>query len=247
MDMTHFLQRVPALLEEYGRLLEGKTVVACLGNAKWVGALICIPPVTPHLVGACTTEEEGYQYVLQYRPDYLLVSENLHEGTGVSLVRRAERLCPDIRTILVTHRDSTAVIDEALAAGCDAICFETEEFMPMFRIVAGGGIYYPKEAAEVLIQQTRRREAPVPMDALSERELEVLTGVMLGLTNRQIGERLYLSAETVKSHVANVISKLQARDRTHAAVRGLALGMISLEAALPSGPATDFWEEALRA
>lgn len=246
MDMTHYLRDVPALLEEYGRLLDGKTIVACLGNTKWLGAFICITPITQHVVGACTTEEEGYQYVLQHRPDYLIVSENLHEGTGVTLVRRAEQLRPDIRTILVTNRDSTEVIGEALAAGCDAICFETEEFTPVFRIVAGGGVYYPKEAAEVLKQQTCHAKDPPQTESLTEREAEVLTGVMLGLTNRQIGERLYLSAETVKSHVANVISKLQARDRTHAAVRGVALGMISLEAALLDGPTPTLWEEALR-
>ena len=246
MDMTHHLRNVPALLEEYGRLLDGKTIVACLGNTKWLGAFICITPITQHVVGACTTEEEGYQYLLQHRPDYLIVSEKLHDGAGVSLVRRAEQLRPDIRTVLVTNRDSTAVIDEALAAGCDAICFETEEFTPVFRIVAGGGVYYPKEAAEVLQEQTRRTKDQPQSEALTEREAEVLTGVMLGLTNRQIGERLYLSAETVKTHVAHVIGKLQARDRTHAAVRGVALGIISLDAALPDGPAPTLWEEALR-
>ncbi|WP_094556711.1 response regulator transcription factor [Synechococcus sp. 1G10] len=244
MDLTHLLQNIPTLLEEYGQLLEGKTIVACLGNTRWLGAFICINPITEHVVGASTTEEEGYQHVLQHRPNFLLVSESLHEGAGVSLVRRAERFHPDTRTILITNRESTAVIGEALEAGCDAICFETEDFTPVFRIVAGGGVYYPKEAAAVLRQQSQRRSDATPVESLTEREVEVLTGVMLGLSNRNIGERLYVSPETVKTHVGNVISKLQARDRTHAAVLGVALGILSLEAALNTGPAFSLWGDA---
>lgn len=60
---------------------------------------------------------------------------------------------------------------------------------------------------------------------------------MLGLSNRRIGERLYVSAETVKTHVGNVINKLHARDRTHAAVLGVAMGIVSLGEALNTGPA----------
>ncbi|MFQ6539751.1 MULTISPECIES: LuxR C-terminal-related transcriptional regulator [Aphanothece] len=241
MDLTHLLQKIPALLEEYRTLLEGKTIVACLGNTRWLGAFICINPITEHVVGASTTEDEGYQHVLQHQPDFLLVSETLHEGAGVSLVRRAERLRPETRTILITNRESTAVIGEALEAGCDAICFETEDFTPVFRIVAGGGVYYPKEAADVLRQQRRRSEEAATIEQLTDREVEVLTGVMLGLSNRNIAERLYVSPETVKTHVGNVISKLQARDRTHAAVLGIALGIVSLEAALNTGPAFSLW------
>ena len=198
-------------------------------------------------MGASTTEEEGYRHVLQHRPDFLFVSETLHEGAGVSLVRRAERFHPDTRTILITNRESTAVIGEALEAGCDAICFETEDFTPVFRIVAGGGVYYPKEAADVLKEQRRRDDEAPLVEKLTEREVEVLTGVMLGLSNRMIGERLYVSAETVKTHVGHVISKLQARDRTHAAVLGVAMGIISLEAALNTGPAFSLWGSASRA
>jgi DNA-binding NarL/FixJ family response regulator len=241
MDLTHILESIPSLLEEYGRLLEGKTVVACLGNTRWLGAFICINPITKHVVGACTTEEEGYRHVLRHRPDFLLVSETLHEGTGVALVRRAERFRPSIRTILITNRQSTAVMGEALEAGCDAICFETEDFTPVFRIVAGGGVYYPKEAADVLMEQRRQADEAPLVEKLTQRELEVLTGVMLGLSNRHIGERLYVSAETVKTHVGNLISKLQARDRTHAAVLGVAMGIISLEEALNMGPSFSLW------
>lgn len=139
MDLTYILESIPSLLEEYATLLEGKTIVACLGNTRWLGAFICINPITKHVVGACTTEDEGYRHVLRNRPDFLIVSETLHDGTGVSLVKRAEQFCPSIRTILITNRQATAVIGEALEAGCDAICFETEDFTPVFRIVAGGG------------------------------------------------------------------------------------------------------------
>lgn len=241
MDLTHLLPEIPALLEEYATLLEGKTIVACLGNTRWLGAFICINPITKHVIGAATTEEEGYQHVIRNTPDFLFVSESLHEGTGVSLVRRAEQFNSGIRTILVTSPESTSVIREALDAKCDAICYETEDFTPVFRIVAGGGVYYPKEAADLLKKQISQTSWSAPAEKLTEREVEVLTGVMLGLSNRLIGEKLYVSSETVKTHVAHAISKLRARDRTHAAVLGVAWGFLSLEAAMTGGSTLEQW------
>jgi DNA-binding NarL/FixJ family response regulator len=229
VDLTPLLEGIPALLEEYRELLEGKTIVACLGNMKWLGAFICITPITEHIVGAATTEAEGFRLVRDHQPDFLIVSHELHEGSGISLVRRAEQMNPEIKSVLVTSRESEDVIHEALAVGCDGIIFETELFTPAFKIVAGGGVYYPREAARILRRRTAESEEEFPPADLTEREIEVLSNIMLGLSNRQIAAKLHLSPETVKSHVSNVVSKLHARDRTHAAVLGIARGIVSLE------------------
>ncbi len=89
---------------------------------------------------------------------------------------------------------------EALARGCDGICFQPERFMPALKVVAGGGVYYPSEVAGVLLH---RGDSP-PADALTARELEVLEGLMLGLSDRRIGERLFVTPETVKTHVKHI-------------------------------------------
>lgn len=230
------LEEIPALLEEYSVLLEDRTIVVCLSGMKWLGAFLCIPPVTPHIVGATTTESEAYEYVRKHIPDFLIVSDELEEGSGLSLVRRAERLNPAIRTILVIRDDAGNVIQEALIAGCDGICFQSEPFTPVFRIVARGGIYYPREVQKVLRSGSVPADGETPVQPLTGRECEVLSQVMLGFSNRQIGERLHLSPETVKTHMARICAKLDARDRAHASVLGIAHGFISLEEAIAGAP-----------
>ncbi|MEB3322422.1 MAG: response regulator transcription factor [Synechococcaceae cyanobacterium] len=229
MDLTPLLATIPELLEEYRVLLDSRTIVACLGNMKWLGAFMCITPITEHIVGAATTEAEGYRLVLKHQPDFLIVSDQLHEGSGLSLVRRAEQLNPDIRTILVASQESPEVIRQGLAAGCDGIVYQNELFTPAFRVVAGGGVYYPREAERELHHRAAAAPEQFPPVDLTPREIEILANIMLGLSNRQIAEKLHLSPETVKSHVSNVVSKLGARDRTHAAVLGIARGIVSLE------------------
>ena len=234
MDLTPFIVQIPELLREYEEMIGSRTIVACLGNMKWLGAFLCITPISQHLVGAATTEAEGFRLVEHHRPEFLIVSEELEGGSGISLVRRAETLNPRIRTILVLHNPSESLIREGLAAGCDAICLETELFTPVFRVVAGGGVYYPKLVGDVL-RSTPEAVGEPPVADLTARETEILSLVMLGLTNQEIARRLMLSHETIKTHLGNILVKLNARDRTHAAVIGIAAGLIALEDVLPSG------------
>ncbi len=234
MDLTPLLAEIPDLLEEYRQLIGSRTIVACLGNMKWLGAFLCISPITQHVVGAATTEAEGFRLVEEHLPDFLIASEQLESGSGLSLIRRAESLNPRIITILVLHTPSDSLIRDALEAGCDGICLETELFTPVFRVVAGGGVYYPKPVSDVLRRTNAAAEDSIVAD-LTSRETEILSLVMLGLTNQEIARRLMLSHETIKTHLGNILVKLNARDRTHAAVIGIAAGLIALEDVLPAG------------
>jgi DNA-binding NarL/FixJ family response regulator len=171
--------------------------------------------------------------VSRYRPSLLVVSQQLQQGTGLSLVARVEALDRSIRTLLVADVSHPQLVREALARGCDGICFESERFMPALRVVAGGGVYYPKAVAQEL---QRQGAYPSPAEPLTERERNVLNGLMLGLTDRQISQHLVVSPETVKTHVKHIFQKLGVDNRTKAVVRSIAVGLISLEAALE--PAT---------
>jgi DNA-binding NarL/FixJ family response regulator len=94
------------------------------------------------------------------------------------------------------------------------------------RAVVGGGLYLDGLSVEAL-RSSNRGSAPEPIEPLSPREQEVLQLVLQGCTNREMAACLIVSPETIKTHVANIISKLQARDRTQAAVIGLRLGLVS--------------------
>jgi DNA-binding NarL/FixJ family response regulator len=229
MDLTHLIPTIPRIIEELENLLASHRTVACLEHMKWAGAFMCITPVQKSLVGVATTEEEGFDLVRKHRPSLLIVSQHLQEGTGLSLVARTESLEPCIRTLLVADDDNEVLVREALARGCDGICFESTRFMPALRVVAGGGVYYPRQVAQELRRQTSQQD---PVEPLTERERTVLNGLMLGMTDRQISRQLVVSPETVKTHVKHIYQKLGVDNRTKAVVKSIAAGLISLEAAM---------------
>lgn len=233
MDLTDLIPTIPAIVEELGELLAEHRTVACLEHMKWLGAFMCITPVHRSLVGAATTEDEGFKRVRQHRPSLLVVSQHLQQGTGLSLVARTAAFDRSIRTLLVADDSNQPLVREALARGCDGICFESERFMPALRVVAGGGLYFPEPVARELRQQAQAGGVEV-LEPLTERERTVLSGLMLGLTDQQISRRLVVSPETVKTHVKHIFQKLGVDNRTKAVVKSIAAGLISLESALAS-------------
>ncbi len=228
MDLTDLIPGIPALLEDLEQILAGLPTVACLEHMKWLGAFMCITPVQKSLVGAATTEEEGFRQVERHRPSLLVVSQRLQEGTGLRLVERTKALDPAIRTLLVADDANEALVREALARGCNGICFESGLFMPALRVVASGGIYYPEPVAAVLRQQP----PAAPIEPLTERERVVLNHLMLGLTDQRISQELVVSPETVRTHVKHIFQKLQVDNRTKAVVKSIAAGLINLESAM---------------
>ena len=228
MDLTSLLPTVPGFLAELDEVMDGHTAVACLENPKWLGAFCCVPPILKRLVGAATTEEEGLELVVRHQPSLLFVSQRLEGGTGLSLVARAEAIDRGIRTLLVADDSEITLVREALSYGCDGVCFQSGRFMTALKCIAGGGVYYPESVAEILHQHS---VAP-PIEALSERELEVLKGMMMGLTDQQISKRLFVSTETVKSHAKNIYQKLGTTNRTQAVVKAISASILSLEDAI---------------
>jgi len=216
------------LIEELEELLTDQRILLCLEHRQWVAACMTITPVHKSLVGAVTTEDEAFELVRKHRPTLLMVSQHLQQGTGLSLVARTEAFNRSVKTLLVADDSNEALVREALARGCDGICFESERFMPALRVVAGGGVYYPQAVAELL----RQKPPPPLVEPLTEREREVLNHLMLGLTDQQISKQLVVSPETVKSHVKHIYQKLGVDNRTKAVVTSIAAGLISLESAL---------------
>jgi DNA-binding NarL/FixJ family response regulator len=230
MDFSYLIQETPVLIEELEELLTDQRILLCLEHRQWLVACMAITPVHNSLVGAVTTEDEAFDLLRKHRPTLLVVSQHLQQGTGLSLVVRTESLDPSIKKILIADDSNVALVQEALARGCDGICFESERFMSALRVVAGGGVYYPQAVAAVL----RKSARPQPVDPLTERELEVLKHLMLGLTDQQISKQLVVSPETVKSHVKHIYQKLGVDNRTKAVVTSIAAGLITLESALES-------------
>ena len=211
MDIT---PQIPALT--HGRhqlqsLMAGTTTVACFGNRALLSLFVCAAPDPDSLLGAVTTEEEGVE---------------------LAMIRRAHRALPCLRTLLILQDDSTQKIRRAVELGCNGVVVESRlaqgTMVHAIRAVIGGGVY-----ADVLevnaLRATSRGDGPEPLEDLSEREREVLQLVTRGYTNKDMAEALIVSSETIKTHITNILGKLQAKDRTHAAVIGVWRGLVSGE------------------
>lgn len=227
MDLTTEIPKIPELLVELEEILQNQTLVICLEHRKWLGAVMCIGPVLKRLKGAATTENEGLELVDQMRPTILIASQDLEQGTGISLIARAKNNHKSIKTLLIADDSSLPLVEDALKYGCDGICFKSELVLPALRVVAGEGVYFPQSVADVL----RKQSSQSACEPITAREEDVLKGLMLGLTDIQIGAQIGISHETVRTHVKNIYHKLGVKNRTQAVVKSIECGLLTLEEA----------------
>jgi DNA-binding NarL/FixJ family response regulator len=230
MDITTHIPSLARSRDQVQELMGGTSTVACFGSRALLSLFVAAAPYPERLLGAVTTEKEALTLIQRHRPTFLFATETLEVGDGLSLVRRAHGELPDLRTLLILQRSSPEVLQQALQLGCNGVVVESRlaqgAMVDAIRAVIGGGIYADSLGAEAL-RATNRGEGFELLEPLTARELEVLQLITQGYTNREMAETLIVSPETIKTHVANILSKLQARDRTQAAVIGLRQALVS--------------------
>lgn len=232
MDITPHIPGLAASRNQVDGLLENTTTVACFGSRALLSLFVCAAPFPESVVGAVTTEAEALRLISRHRPTFLFATQQLESGDGLSLVKHAHAECPELRTLLILHTPSSQLLKQALELGCNGVVIESHlaqgAMVDAIRAVVGGGVYADKLGTEAL-RATHRGEGPDPLEALSEREQQVLQLVTRGYTNKEMAETLIVSAETIKTHITNILGKLQAKDRTNAAVIGVRRGLVSGE------------------
>ncbi|MFM8545159.1 MAG: LuxR C-terminal-related transcriptional regulator, partial [Vulcanococcus sp.] len=230
MDLTPHIPALSSSREQLQELMGGTTSVACFGSRALLSLFVCAAPCPESMAGAVTTEAEALAVIQRHRPTFLFATEELEGGDGLSLVRRAHAEQPELRTLLILQSGASERRQQAIALGCNGVVVEGHlaegVMVDAIRAVIGGGIYIDRLGVEAL-RATSRGAGPEPVEALTSREQEVLQLVTQGFTNREMAEALIVSAETIKTHMTNILSKLQARDRTQAAVIGLRHGLVS--------------------
>lgn len=210
-------------------LLKGKRLLICMGSLLNLALITSTIPTETRLQ-AVTGEEEAMALLERHPCDLLLCTDTLEQGSGDRLVQRAKQRWPRLRTLLIVSRPHRqAAIRRVSQAGCDGICLEQNMGLgtvaTALSTINGGGVYIDRSLWECYLQHYPGSHT-LPATPLTERECEVLQLISQGTTNQEIGERLFLSTETVKTHVRRILHKLNARDRTHAAVIGLWLGLV---------------------
>jgi DNA-binding NarL/FixJ family response regulator len=177
-----------------------------------------------HVVGTADDAEQAEQLILRRRPDVAVVDLALPGENGASLTRRLLALEPELRIILYTGSGDDEQLLEGLDAGAAGFALKSgdpEELQDAIRIVAEGGEYLDPRLTPLLVRQGSGRTR-----MLSPREREILGLLSQGLSGEQAAEKLVLSSETIRTHVRNAMSKLNASTRVHAVALALQRGEI---------------------
>jgi two-component system NarL family response regulator len=177
------------------------------------------------LVGEAATGEQAIEQFQRLMPDITVMDIGMPGICGVTAMQQIRRDFPNAKIIILTTYRGDVRIKRALESGAAGFILKSaspQEFAGAIRAVHRGERRITPEAADELAKH---------MDAalLSEREIEVLNWVAGGNSNKRIAARLFISEDTVKAHMRNVLAKLNASDRTHAVTIGLKRGIISFE------------------
>jgi DNA-binding NarL/FixJ family response regulator len=188
------------------------------------------------VVGEAGNGDEALARAAELRPDVVLMDLRMPVLDGIAATRRMRVEQPGVRVIALTTFDDDEDVFAALRAGAVSYLLKDVSAARLIEAVLAAArdesVLQPSVAAKVVARFARlpaddAAPRPQPLAVpLSDRELEVLRRLADGRTNREIAAELFLAEGTVKNHVTNVLSKLNARDRTQAALRARGLGLL---------------------
>jgi len=167
--------------------------------------------------------------IVDAAPDVAIVDLGLPGRDGIALTRELKARPNPPRVVVVTMHEMDEEVLAALGAGADAYCVKSSDpsvVVDAVRAVASGGAYFDARVAHVVLRRVGGTPARPDDSPLTARETEILRLVADGVGNVEIGQRLHIGLGTVKGHVADILTKLAAADRTHAAVEAYRRGLI---------------------
>jgi DNA-binding NarL/FixJ family response regulator len=187
------------------------------------------------VVGQAANGREALEIVDGCRPDVILMDVRMPVMDGVTATGKLSKSHPDVAVIILTTFDDDEYIFEGLRAGAHGFLLKdisSDEMAEAIRTVAaGGGLIQPSITRRVVAEFSRLASGEATdQSELDEpqtgRELEVLQLMAQGLSNQEIGEKLFVSTGTVKNHVSNLLGKLDVRDRTQAVIKAHELNLV---------------------
>lgn len=176
------------------------------------------------IVAECSNGREAIQQFRAHRPDVTLMDLQMPEMSGVDAIIAIRGEFPDARIVVLTTYSGDVQAVRAIQAGARAYLLKNEVHKQLLEtiraVVAGKKTMSPQVSFELAEHAGD--------DALSKGEIDVLRLIARGNANKQIADQLSITEDTVKSRVKNILSKLGANDRTHAAIIGVKRGIIEI-------------------
>ena len=173
------------------------------------------------VVGESGTVAEAIPQILELAPDVAVLDGRLPDGHGIDVCRQVRSVDPQIRALILTSFDDDEALVNAILAGASGYVLkqvdETALVNGIRAVRLGQSLIDPTVAMRV-VERMRTGNSPDGLPGLTEVESQILDLIAEGLTNKQIGERLYLAEKTVKNHVTSLLAKLGVQRRTQAAV-----------------------------
>jgi DNA-binding NarL/FixJ family response regulator len=187
-----------------------------------------------NVVGEAADGRETVERASQLAPDVILMDIRMPVLDGVAATRELVRIGVSSKVLVLTTFDRDQYLYEAMRAGASGFLVKDvrrDQLVAAIRTVAAGEAMLAPSVTRRLVEEFCRRPPPVdgipaPLADLTARELEVLSLVARGLSNTEIGAKLFLSEATVKTHLAHVMRKLDIRDRVQAVVLGYESGLV---------------------
>ena len=175
------------------------------------------------VVGEAGTVAQAIPEILELRPDVAILDGRLPDGHGIEVCREVRAVDPAIKGLILTSYDDDEAMFTAILAGAAGYVLKQIDETALvngIRVVVNGHSLIEPAVAVRVIERMRSGATPGPsgLASLTAQESQILALITEGLTNRQIGERLFLAEKTVKNHVTNLLSKLGVQRRTQAAV-----------------------------
>ncbi|TPQ21452.1 response regulator [Streptomyces sporangiiformans] len=195
------------------------------------------PDIT--VVGEAATAEQALARVPALRPHVAVLDVRLPDGDGVMVCRELRSRVPDLACLMLTSFDDEEALLDSIMAGASGYVLKQiqgSDLVSAVRTVAAGQSLLDASATAKLMARLRgeqeQEEEPDALPGLTDREREILALIGEGLTNRQIGQRLYLAEKTVKNHISRLLAKLGVERRVQAAV----IATQAQDRQMPNGP-----------
>jgi two-component system response regulator DevR len=179
------------------------------------------------VVGEAGTVAEGLRRIPAVSPDVAILDGRLPDGSGIEVCRMVREELPTVRCLILTSYDDDEAIFAAVLAGAAGYVLKQIRGSNLIdavrQVAAGQSLLDPAVTARVLERIREGKQEDARLASLNAQERKILVLIAEGLTNRQIGERLFLAEKTVKNNVSSLLAKLGMQRRTQAAVFGATL------------------------